>query len=72
VVEAAGKRFAVNQDGTRLYKLDTNNRIQKRFVIERPERLKDADNGNGLSVFGLSASPDGKHLILFVGMEHGC
>lgn len=72
VTEAGGKRYAVNQDGTLLFKLDDNNRIQKRFAIDRPERLKGGDNGNGLSVFGLSASPDGKHLILFIGMEHGC
>jgi hypothetical protein len=71
-VEAGGKRYAVNEDGTLLFKLDGNNRVQKRFIINRPERRNGADNGNGLSVFGLSASPDGKHLILFVGMEHGC
>ncbi len=72
VVAAGGKRYAVNADGTLLFKLDDNNRIQKRLIIDRPERRKGADNGNGLSVFGLSASPDGKHLILFVGMAHGC
>ena len=70
--EAGGKRYAVNEEGTRLFKLNDNNRIQKRFVIDRPERRKGADSGNGLSVFGFSASPDGKHLILFLGMEHGC
>lgn len=72
VTEAGGKRYAVNQEGTQLFKLDDNNRIQKRFAIDRPERRKGGENGNGLSVFGLSASPDGKHLILFIGMEHGC
>jgi hypothetical protein len=72
VVEAGGKRYAVNADGTLLLKLDGNNRIQKRLAIDRPERRNAEDNGTALGVFGFSASPDGKHLILFLGMEHGC
>ncbi len=72
VAEAGGKRYAVNEDGTLLFKLNDNNRIQKRLVIDRPDRRKGADTGNGLSVFSLSASPDGKHLILLIGMAHGC
>lgn len=71
-VEAGGERFALNSDGTHLFKLDSKNRVQERFTIERPERRKGADNGNSLSVFGLSASPDGKRIIMFIGMEHGC
>lgn len=73
VTEAGGKRYAVNEEGTVLLKLDGHNHIQKRFAIERPERRKGAaDNGAALSVFGFSASPDGKHLVLFLAMEHGC
>lgn len=71
-VEAGGKRYAVNDDGTLLFKLDDNNRIQERRLIDRPERRKGADVGNGPSVFGLSASPDGKHIIILLGIEHGC
>lgn len=71
-VEAGNTRFAVNENGTRLLKLDSNNHIRARFSIERPDLRKEAGDGDGLSVFGLSASPDGKRLILFLGMEDGC
>lgn len=72
-IEVGGKRYAVNEEGTLLFRLNDNNRIQKRFTISRPERREeDAGAGNGLTIFGLSASPDGKHIIMFVGMAHGC
>ncbi|MDT4898482.1 MAG: hypothetical protein QOH25_3559 [Acidobacteriota bacterium] len=71
-VEAGGKRYAVNANGTRLFKLDANNHIQERLMIMRPELRKGATVGTDLSVFGLSASPDGKRIIMFVGIEHGC
>lgn len=71
-VEAGDKRFAVNGEGTRLFRLDSNNRIQERFKIHRPERGTDRETGNALTVFGLSSSPDGKQIIMFVGIEHGC
>ena len=71
-IEAGGKRFAVNEEGTVFLRLNDNNRIQQRFKINRPERREGAEMGNSLTVFGLRASPDGKHIIMFVGMEHGC
>jgi DNA-binding beta-propeller fold protein YncE len=71
-VQAGNTRYAVNDKGTRLLKLDSNNHIRARFAIERPDLRKGADDGAGLSVFGLSASPDGKRLILFLGIEDGC
>jgi hypothetical protein len=71
-VEAGGESFAVNSKGTRLFKLDNKNRVRKSFMIERPERREGAVNGNSLSVFGLSASPDGQRIVMFVGLEHGC
>jgi hypothetical protein len=71
-IEAGGKRYAVNANGTRLFKLDANNHIQERLMITRPDLPKGATEGNHLSVFGLSASPDGKRIIMFVGVEHGC
>jgi len=71
-VEANGKGYAINQDGTQLFKLDKDNHIRERITISRPERFKGASMGNDLTVFGLSASPDGKRLIMFLGIEHGC
>ena len=71
-VEANGKRYAINEEGTLLFRLNDNNRIQKRFRINRPEQREDALVGNDLTVFNFTASPDGKHLILFVGIAHGC
>jgi DNA-binding beta-propeller fold protein YncE len=71
-VEAGGKRYAVNANGTLLFKLDASNHIQERLMITRPDLPKGATEGNDLSVFGLSASPDGKRIIMFIGMEHGC
>jgi hypothetical protein len=71
-VQADATRYAVNENGTRLLKLDSNNHIRARLTIERPDLRKGADDEGGLSVFGLSASPDGKRLILFLGMEDGC
>ncbi len=71
-VEANGKGYAINENGTQLFKLDSHNRIRERITISRPERFKGAGMGNGLTVFGLKASPDGKRLIMFLGFEHGC
>jgi hypothetical protein len=72
-VEAGGARYAVNEEGTRLFKLDKSNHIQTRTLIERPEMFDGAAASGGMTVFGLSASPDGKRLILFLGIEHdGC
>jgi WD40 repeat protein len=71
-VQAGTTRYAVNENGTRLLKLDSNNHIRARLAIERPDLRKGADDESGLSVFGLSASPDGKRLVLFLGMEDGC
>lgn len=70
-VEAGGKRYAINENGTLLFKLDAYNRIQQRIKIARPELQKGMPD-NGLSVFGVSASPDGKRIIIIIGMEHGC
>jgi len=71
-LDAAGKRYAVNHQGTLLFGLDDNNRIQTRRAIARPERRNGATMGNDLTVLGFTASPDGKRLVLFVGIEHGC
>lgn len=70
-VQATGARYAVNEKGTVLLKLDSNNHVRSRFKIERPD-LEGSDGEDGLSVFGLSASPDGRRIILVVGIEDGC
>jgi hypothetical protein len=72
ITEAGGRRYAVNDEGTRLFRLDTDNHIQERWTIARPELRKGAPANSGLSVFGFSASPDGKRLVMFIGEEHGC
>lgn len=73
VVEAGGARYAVNTAGTQLLKLDSQNRVTERLSIARPEIKRAAETVEELNVFGLTATPDGKHLILFVGMpECGC
>ena len=73
-VETEGRRYAVNGDGTRFFQLDEEtNGIAASFQIPRPEiqrgsRTEAAD----LTTYGLSISPDGKHVILFVGFIQGC
>ncbi|HUQ30974.1 MAG TPA: hypothetical protein VM095_02595 [Pyrinomonadaceae bacterium] len=72
VTEAGAKRYAVNDDGTRLFKLDSKNHIQESIRIARPELHRGATSIDGLGVFGLQASRDGKRLIMFVGIYSGC
>jgi DNA-binding beta-propeller fold protein YncE len=72
-VEAGYSRFAVNNDGTRLFKLDADNRIIERLPIERPDiRRSKSSQWPFIIMRGLTASPDGKRLVMFVGKEHGC
>lgn len=72
-VEAGGALYAVNARGTELLKLDERMRVRERIKIERPDIGRDPEAETELTVFGLTASPDGKHLILFVGTpECGC
>jgi hypothetical protein len=70
-IEAGGRRYAVNDEGTLLFQLNENNRIQKRLTISRTERGGQTDEG-APTVFGLSASPDGKRIIMFVGISDSC
>jgi hypothetical protein len=73
-VEAAGRRYAVNAEGTRFFQLGAeDNGIAASFRIPRPELLRGGKtDAEDLEVYGLSASPDGKRLIVFVGFVHGC
>lgn len=72
-IEAGGERFAVNEEGTRLFKLDGDNRVRSKHKIDRPDIKLRKEEGNILTVHGFAASPDGKHLILFLAVpEDGC
>lgn len=71
-IEAGGSRYAVDEAGTRLFKLGLDNSIRETIRIERPEAKHRASAVQELSVLKLTASPDGKHIIIFVGMVDGC
>lgn len=71
-VEADGVRLAVNDSGTRLFKLDADNRISASYRIERPDAQFNEGTSDAFSVFNLYASPDGKRLIVVLGVESGC
>lgn len=71
-VEAGGVRLAVNESGTRLFKLDADNRIREKLKIDRPDVRFDQGNAVALGVYKLFASPDGKHIIMIIGTIHGC
>ncbi|MGB7923826.1 MAG: hypothetical protein WCF57_11335 [Pyrinomonadaceae bacterium] len=73
VVEAGGAGFAINAAGTRLFRLDKDHHINDRLPIDRPELRRRKEAENDLTTYSLQASPDGKHIILFIGIqEHGC
>ena len=72
VIEAGGSGFAVNAEGTSLFRLDQEHHISERLPIERPDLWQNQDAMYGLIVHGLSASPDGKHIVVFIGVYDGC
>lgn len=71
-VEADGVRLAVNDSGTRLFKLDSDNRIREKYWIDRPDVRLGQGNAQSLGVHKFIASPDGKRIILILGTIHGC
>lgn len=71
-VEANGVRWAVNNSGTRLFKLGEANRIGEKLWIDRPDVRLNPGNAESLGVYHLFASPDGKHLILIIGTIDMC
>jgi len=71
-IEAGGARYAVNEAGTRLFRLDENNRIRSESSIDRPELRARRMFLDELVIYRLTASPDGRHIIMFVGMDNGC
>lgn len=72
VIEAGGSVFAINAEATRLFRLDKKHHIQNRLPIERPELQQRKEARDDLTTYGLAASPDGKHIIVFVGIYQGC
>jgi hypothetical protein len=71
-VEANGVRLAVNDSATRLFKLDAEHRIREKYRIDRPDVRFDQSNAESFGVYNLFASPDGKRLIVIIGMMDGC
>jgi hypothetical protein len=71
-VEANGVRWAINDSGTRLFKLDADKRIGEKHWIDRPDVRLDPGNAASIGVYNFFASPDGKHLILILGTIHMC
>ena len=72
VVEAGGTLYAVNDAGTRLFRLDADGRIAERIRIDRPESKRRTEGAEDHTVMGLYASPDGKHIVIFFGIPDGC
>ncbi|HEX7175722.1 MAG TPA: hypothetical protein VF240_10725 [Pyrinomonadaceae bacterium] len=72
VVEAGGALYAVNDAGTRLFKLDADGRITERLKIARPELKHRPKGSEEHTIMGLYASPDGKHIVIFFGIPDGC
>lgn len=70
--QAAGGRYAVNEDGTRFFQLNEDGSIKASFPVPSPKLRGGNEKSEGLTAYGLTASPDGKRLILFVGFVHGC
>lgn len=73
VTEAGDTRFAVNAAGTELLQLDESNKVTRRLRVARPDIKNKPETDDRVTVHGFTATPDGKHLILFVGIvECGC
>ena len=71
-VEAAGARYALDSEGTQLFRLNSDNRIGERRNIRHPNARLARLMMEETRVFGLAASPDGHRLIMFIGVPHGC
>ncbi|HEX8652114.1 MAG TPA: hypothetical protein VF708_14835 [Pyrinomonadaceae bacterium] len=72
VIEAGDTGFAINEEGTLLFRLDKKHHIRDRLLIERPELGRRKETQHELTMQGLSASPDGKRIIVFIGIYEGC
>lgn len=72
VIEAGGGRYAVNDAGTWFFKLDGDSRVRERFKIARPGSEADPAAPDDMTVLGLAASPDGRRVVIFLGVVDGC
>jgi hypothetical protein len=65
VFQAGSLRYALDRDGRRIFKLDADNNVRESFKID----LSSLQKGPAvdLNIYTMSASPDGKRIILFVG-----
>ena len=64
VFQAGGYRYALNTKSGRLFKLDAENNVRKSLQINLSSLPK--GSADDLSIQTLSASPDGKRILLFV------
>lgn len=71
-IETKEALYAVNDTGTRLFKLDSDGGVRKRFEIARPETKFNESAPGEQHVMNFSASPDGKYLMLVFGLMNGC
>lgn len=74
VVEAGGALYGVNNDATRFFKLGADRRVSGKFRIARPDDTREEPRGEAddMTIMGISASPDGKRVVVFLGLVGGC
>lgn len=68
VVQAGSLRYALNGERRRILKLDSDNNIRESIKIDLSSLPK--GSADDLHIYGMSASPDGKRIILYVGPEN--
>jgi len=69
VFQAGSLRYALNIKSRRIFKLDPDNNVRESFKIDLSSLQK--GSADDLSIYAMSASPDGKRIILFVGIRNG-
>jgi hypothetical protein len=69
VFQAGGLRYALDRYGRRIFKLDSNNNVRESIKIDLSSLPK--GSADKLSIHAMSVSPDGKRIILFVGIKNG-
>jgi hypothetical protein len=68
VFQAGSFRYALNAKARRIFKLDSDNNVRESFKLDFSSLPKgSADN---LRIYNMSASPDGKRIILFAGIAN--
>ncbi|HEX8891128.1 MAG TPA: hypothetical protein VF779_18415 [Pyrinomonadaceae bacterium] len=67
VFQAGSLRYALDRYGKRIFKLDADNNVRESFKIDLSSLQKGPTVD--LNIYTMSASPDGKRIILFVGRD---